>query len=211
MPSKNQLIERWISSGIIKDKKVIEAFEKIPRELFIRKEQKDEAYGDYPLSIGRGQTISQPTTVMLMTEALELKEGDKVLEIGTGSGYQAAIIAKIVGNKGKVFSTEIIKELAEFSRKNIEKLKLRNIEIIECDGSKGHEKEAPYDKIIITAACPKIPKPLVHQLKEGGIIIAPVGNLNEQIMVKGKKKNEMLIEEKLGIFAFVPMKGKFGY
>mgnify|MGYP001569171374 FL=1 len=108
MNPKQRLIEHWTSLGIIKDKKVIEAFKKIPREGFMNPEHKEEAYGDYALSIGEGQTISQPTTVMIMTEALELKEGHKVLEIGTGSGYQAAIISKIIGSKGKLISTEII-------------------------------------------------------------------------------------------------------
>ena len=211
MGQKQKLIEHWISSGTIKDKRVIEAFKKILREKFIHTDKKNEAYGDYPVSIGEGQTISQPTTVMVMTEALELKKGQKVLEIGSGSGYQAAIIADIVGKNGKVISTEIIKELAEFASDNIKKLNIKNIEIIKHDGSKGYEKEAPYDRIIITAACPKIPKILISQLRENGIIIAPVGSMLEQVMIKGKKKNGKLIEEKLGNFMFVPLKGKYGY
>ena len=210
MMPKEQLIEKWISSGTIKDKRVIDAFKKIPREIFL-KDRKEESYGDYPLPIGEGQTISQPTTVMLMTEALELKKNDKVLEVGTGSGYQAAIISRIVGEKGKVVSTEIIKGLAEFAQKNIEKLKLKNIKIRHYDGSKGYKKEAPYDKVIITAACPRIPRPLINQLKENGIIVAPVGNMVEQIMVKARKKGNELSEEKLGQFMFVPLKGRYGY
>ena len=208
---KEQLIKKWISSGTIKDRRVIEAFKKIPREEFIKNKDLDDVYGDYPLPIGEGQTISQPTTVMVMTEALELKESDKVLEIGTGSGYQAAIISNIVGNKGKIISTEIIKDLAEFARNNIEKLKLENVEILCLDGSKGYDKEAPYDRIIITAACPRIPKAIINQLKENGIIIAPVGNMVEQTMIKGTKKNNKLIEENLGQFMFVPLKGRYGY
>src|SRR3989338_2190511 len=192
MPSKQALIDYWISSEVIKDKRVIDAFKKIPREKFINKEHLDEAYGDYPLSIGEGQTISQPTTVVIMTEALELKESDKVLEVGTGSGYQAAIIANIVGKKGKVISTEIADDLAEFAKANIKKLNIKNIKIIRHDGSKGYEQEAPYDRIIITAACPRIPKPLISQLKENGIIIAPVGNMLEQAMIKARKKNGKL-------------------
>ena len=211
MASKEHLIGHWISSGVVKDKRVIEAFKKVPREKFIKKEHLDEAYGDYPLAIGEGQTISQPTTVMIMTQALELKEGDKVLEVGTGSGYQAAIIANIVGKKGKVISTEIAYDLAEFAKNNIKKLNIKNIKIIKHDGSKGYEKEAPYDKMIITAACPRIPKPLTSQLKENGIIVAPVGSMLEQVMIKARKKNNKLIEEKLGDFQFVPLKGKYGY
>src|SRR3989338_6356044 len=160
MSQKQKLIEHWISSDTIKDIKVVDAFKKIKRENFAKPEHKEEAYGDYPLSIGKGQTISQPTTVMLMTQALNLKKGHKVLEIGSGSGYQAAIISQIVGNKGKVISTEIIPELAEFARNNIGKSKIINVEIIHHDGSKGYEKEAPYDRIIVAAGSPKIPKAL---------------------------------------------------
>jgi len=211
MTSKKELIKHWISSGIITDKNVVGAFKNVPREIFINENNIHEAYGDYPLAIGMGQTISQPTTVMMMTEALELNKGDKVLEIGTGSGYQAAIIANIVGKKGKVISTEIIADLCSLAQKNILKLKLKNIKIVHCDGSKGYKNEAPYDRIIVTAACPKIPEPLVGELKENGIIVAPVGNMNEQIMIKAKKNKGKLIEEKLGHFMFVPLRGKHGY
>lgn len=209
--SKKRLIDYWQSSGTIQDKKLIESFKAIPREKFIPEEYTEEAYGDYPLSIGMGQTISQPTTVMLMTEALKLKEGDKVLEVGAGSGYQAAIISKIIGGKGKVITTEIIPELVEFAKKNIKKLKIKNIKIIDYDGSQGYEEEAPYDKIIITAACPEIPKPLIKQLKENGIITAPVGDLFGQQMIKGIKKKGKLETKSLGYFMFVPLKGKHGY
>ena len=211
MSQKQKLIDYWISSGIIKDKKVIESFKEIPRGKFMKPEHKKEAYGDYPLSIGEGQTISQPTTVMLMTEAPELKKGHKVLEVGSGSGYQAAIISKIIGDKGRLISTEIIPELAEFAKNNIKKLNIKNVEIINCDGSKGFAKEAPYDRIIVTAASPKIPKPLIKQLKEGGIIIIPVGDLLEQAMIKGVKNNNKLVEENIGQFMFVPLKGKYGH
>lgn len=196
---------------MIKDMKVIDAFKEVKRDSFMKPEHKEEAYGDYPLPIGEGQTISQPTTVMLMTEALELKEGHKVLEVGSGSGYQAAIISKIVGEKGKVVSTEIIPELAEFAKRNLENAGIKNVEVINSDGSKGYKKEAPYDRILVAAASPRIPKALVSQLKENGIIIIPVGDLNEQTMIKGTKKNSRLIEENLGQFMFVPLKGKYGH
>lgn len=209
--SKKRLIDHWQSSGMIKDKKVIEAFKAIPREKFIPEEYISQAYGDYPLSIGKGQTISQPTTVMLMTEALELKKGDKVLEVGAGSGYQAAIISKIVGEKGKVITTEIVSELAELARNDIKKLKIKNIKIVHYDGGQGYKKESPYDKIIITAACPEIPSKLINQLKENGIIIAPVGDLFSQQMIKGIKKKGYLETKSLGYFMFVPLKGKYGY
>ena len=209
--SKNRLIGNWQSSGMIKDKKVIEAFKVIPREKFIPEEYIDQAYDDCPLSIGKGQTISQPTTVMLMTEALELKKGDKVLEVGAGSGYQAAIISKIIGEKGKVITTEIVPELAELAENNIKKLKIKNSDIVHYDGSQGYKKENPYNKIIITAACPEIPSQLINQLKENGIIIAPVGDLFSQQMIKGVKKKGKLTTKSLGYFMFVPLKGKYGY
>jgi len=154
MTTKEGLIKSWISSGTIKDRKVIEAFRKIPREEFIEESRREESYGDYPLPIGEGQTISQPTTVAIMTQALELEEGHKVLEVGSGSGYQAAIITEIIGTKGKIISTEIVPELAELAKNNIKKLALKNIEILNYDGSKGYAKEAPYDRILVAAASP---------------------------------------------------------
>lgn len=204
-----ELVELLKEEGI-KDKKVLEGILKIDRKLFAAKEYEKEAYGNYPLPIGKGQTISQPWTVAFMLEALELKKGDKVLEIGTGSGWNAALIGFIVGEKGKVISTEVHKELVEEARKNIKKVKLKNVEVIEWDGSKGYAKEAPFDKIICTAACPEIPGPWVTQLKEGGIIVAPVGRY-EQVMVKAKKVGGRLVQEGLGLFQFVPLKGEHGF
>lgn len=209
---KQQLIDYWRRSGIIKDEKLLKEFSEVPRELFIRNGFEEEAYGDYPLPIGEGQTISQPTTVMLMTQALELEQGQKVLEVGAGSGWQAAIIAKIVGNRGKVITTEIIPELAEFAENNIKKAKIKNVEVINYDGSQGYKKEAPYDRIIITAACPRIPPPLIDQLKDNGIIVAPVGSLVfGQDMIKLRKTKSGITTQSLGSFVFVPLKGMYGY
>ena len=208
---KAKLVKHWQDLDIIKDKKVIDAFKKVPRECFIRDGYENEAYGDYPLPIGQGQTISQPTTVMIMTEALEVKQGNKILEVGAGSGYQAAILSKLVGEKGMIVTTEYIKELAEFARNNLKKCDIANVKVINWDGSQGYEKEAPYDRIIITAACPGIPNPLISQLKEKGIIIAPVGSFFGQDMVKGIKNHGQLEIKSLGSFVFVPLKGKYGY
>lgn len=209
---KQRLIDYWKRTGTITDEKLLKTFNEVPRELFIRTGFKEEAYGDYALPIGEGQTISQPTTVMLMTQALELEQGHKVLEVGAGSGWQAAIIAKMVGNKGKVITTEIIPELAEFAKNNIEKAKIKNVKVIHYDGSQGYKKEAPYDRIIITAACPRIPQPLINQLKSNGIIVAPVGSLVfGQNMIKLRKTKSGIEQESLGSFAFVPLKGKYGY
>lgn len=205
---KQKLIDFWLTNKIITDKRVIKAFKELNREKFIKKEYLSEAYSDYPLPIGHNQTISQPTTIAIMTQALELKPTDKVLEIGTGSGYQAALIAKIAR---KVITTEIIPELIEQAKKNIKKANIKNIKVIHTDGSQGYEKERPYDKIIVTAATPNIPKPLIKQLKEKGIIVAPVGPLYSQTMVKGVKMHKDLSTESLGSFVFVPLKGKYGF
>ncbi len=205
---KQKLIDYWLSNKIITDKKLLKAFESLKRENFIDKSYLNEAYGDYPLHIGYQQTISQPTTVMIMIQALELKPTDKVLEIGAGSGYCAAIMAKLAK---KVITTEIIPELAEFAKKNIEKAKIKNVEVIEYDGSQGYKKESSYTKIMITAACPEIPRPLIEQLKNNGIIIAPIGGFFEQTMVKGIKIKNKLETSSLGYFRFVPLKGKYGF
>jgi len=208
----DRLIDYWKGSGIIHDEGLFKAFKKVPRGLFIRGGFEGEAYGDYPLPIGSGQTISQPTTVMLMTQALELKLGQKVLEVGAGSGWQAAIIGAMVGDSGRVITTEIIPELAEFARNNIKNAKIKNVKVINYDGSQGYKKEAPFDRIIVTAACPEMPKPLVEQLKTDGILVAPVGSLVfGQEMVKLRKTKSGIEKESLGSFVFVPLKGKYGY
>ena len=205
---KEELVKYWTDNKIITDKKLIKAFKAIPREEFILGESLNEAYGDYPLPILKGQTISQPTTVMIMINALDLKKTDRVLEVGAGSGYCAAIISKMAKF---VYTTEIIPELAEFAANNIKKIGIKNIEVINYDGSQGYEKKAPYDKIMVTAACPKIPPPLIDQLKQNGIIVAPVAYFLGQTMIKGIKKGQELETESLGNFVFVPLKGKYGY
>jgi protein-L-isoaspartate(D-aspartate) O-methyltransferase len=145
---------------------------------------------------------------MIMIDALGLKGNDKVLEIGAGSGYCAAIMSRIAK---EVYTTEIVPEIVDFARKNLEKANIKNVFVIEHDGSQGYEKEAPYGKIMVTAGCPKIPQPLIDQLKEGGIIVAPISHLLGQKMIKGIKKQGKLKKESLGNFAFVPLKGKYGY
>jgi len=203
------LIKELKGQGI-KDKRVLEAIKKIDRKKFVPKELRNEAYENTALPLKKGQTISQPYTVAVMLEALELKKGDKVLEIGTGSGWNAALIAEII-NPGKVYTLEIVDELIELARENIKKFNLNNVKIIKNDGGLGYEKEAPYDKIILTAACPKIPEILIKQLKENGILVAPVGFRYGQNMIKLKKKNGRTYEENLGNFIFVPLIGKEGY
>lgn len=209
---KDTLISYWKASKLVTDNRLIEAFSSVPREKFVLERFVNEAYGDYPLPILSNQTISQPTTIMIMTQALELKLGERVLEVGAGSGYQAALIAYMVGSKGRVITTEIIPELVGFARGNLEKAGVKNVEVVHYDGSQGYEKEAPYDKIIVTAACPNIPEPLIEQLKIEGILVAPVGSIYTQEMLKLKKlKKDKLDMQSLGEFFFVPLVGKHGY
>lgn len=200
------LIESWKEYNLNLDKKVLEAFRKVKRELFVPHYLKEQAYIDYPLPIGYNQTISQPFTVAIMTNALKLKKGQKVLEVGAGSGYQAAIISKIIGEKGKVITTEIISQLAELARSNLRKAKIRNVIALNKDGSKGYKKESPYDRIIVTAAAPKVPKDLLEQLKPEGILIAPIGSAYHQEMlriIKPKQKQGKLKIERVSEFEFV--------
>lgn len=207
---KEDLANTWRSAKVA-DEKAVQAFLKVPRELFVLEELKEVAYEDCPLPIPCGKTISQPTTTIIMINALELKEGDKILEVGTGSGYHAALMATVIGS-GKVISLEVVPELVAFARANLKKAGITNVIVIEEDGSQGYEKEAPYDKIIITAACPEVPKPLLEQLKNRGILVAPVGPLHEQVMVKMRKKSAAEFEmETLGGFMFLPMVGKHGF
>ena len=206
---KQQLLDQWREQSW--DEKVIKAFEEVNREDFVMEEYKEYAYEDRPLPLLRDKTISQPTTVLIMTQALELKEGHKVFEIGTGSGYQAAIIAKLVGKKGKVVSTEVVPELVNFAKENFKKAGINNVKVIEDDGSRGYKKGAPYDRVIITAAAKEFPPKLIEQLKEGGIIVGPIGTMYEQKMIKGVKENGRLSLEALGSFLFTPMLGKYGF
>jgi len=208
---KSQLMGFWKENFPFNENE-LNAFREIKREDFIPQEIKSQAYEDIPLPILRGKTISQPSTVMMMTHALDLSQGEKVFEIGAGSGYQAAIIAKIVGQQGKVVTTEVVPELVAFSRENLRKAGIKNVFVHEEDGSKGIKEEAPFDKIIITAACKEFPKELLEQLKPEGIIVGPVGDQNEQEMVRGRKdKNGKLELEFLGQFLFSPLYGKYGF
>lgn len=212
MVQKSALVKFWQDNFGFNEME-LKAFQDVKREDFIPENLRNAAYEDMPLPLLRGKTISQPTTVMVMTHALELNQGEKVFEVGTGSGYQAAIIAKIVGPDGKVVTTEVVPELVHFAKQNLEKANIRNVSVYEEDGSNGMKNEAPFDKIIITAACREFPKPLIEQLKLEGIIVGPVGSSQqEQEMVRGvKDKNGHLELEFLGPFLFTPMYGKYGF
>ena len=201
---RNEMVQQQILARDIKDENVVSAMRSVPRHEFVSSNYRDLAYQDSPLPIGYEQTISQPYIVAYMTEILKLAENDTVLEIGTGSGYQAAVLSEIASH---VYSIEIIDELGVKAAKTLEKLGLKNITVKIGDGYKGWPENAPFNAIILTAAPPKIPNPLLDQLKEGGRLIAPVGNEFQELILiikKGKKiKRKRLIPVR-----FVPMTGE---
>lgn len=206
-----KLIEHIKSLGYLKSKQVEEALRKIPRHSFVPESIRHLAYRDTPLSIGYDQTISQPSTVVAMTEALDVKKNQKILEIGTGSGWQTSILSYLIGDKGFVYTIEFIKKLAEFARNNLKKMRTRNVEVFVRDGSLGLEEKAPFDRIMITAACPDIPKPLINQLKVDGIMVIPVGDVYLQEMMIVKKMKKGVEKKSIGNFMFVPLVGKYGF
>ncbi len=205
----DNLINYLKDSEFLTDDNVESAFRNIPRHEFGPKSELDRAYYNEPLSIMKGQTISQPGVVSRMTEWLDIKDGQKILEIGTGSAWQTAILSYLVGT-GTVYSVEFHSELVKFARENLEKFQLDNVHVILGDGSLGYPQASPYDRIIITAACTEIPLPLLEQLGENGLIIAPVGN-SSQSLVLLKKTSEGIIEIKnQPNYVFVPLLGRFG-
>lgn len=207
---RKNLIKKLKKEGYIKSKKIELAFQTIPRENFIYNTLHYSAYADTPLEIGYGQTISAPHMIAIICEELNLKKGQKILEIGSGSGYHAAIVSNILGKKGKLFSIERISYLANFAKRNLIKCGINNVEIILGDGSLGFPKKAPYDRIYITCAAPRIPPDLIKQLKDPGKIIVPVGNVFCTLTSLEKNKGNEIVSH-LGGCTFVPLIGKSGY
>ena len=198
------MVEEQVAARDITDKKVINAMLKVPRHLFVDESQWDSAYNDYPLPIGMGQTISQPYIVALMTENLKLTGKEKVLEIGTGSGYQAAILAEIVE---QVYTVEIIPLLYERAKNPLSKY--TNLKMSNHDGYYGWKEFAPFDRIIVTAAPDHIPQPLIEQLKDGGIMVIPVGPPGwNQVLWKVVKENGDVKTKKIIDVLFVPLTGE---
>jgi protein-L-isoaspartate(D-aspartate) O-methyltransferase len=200
------MIERDLKGRGIKERRVLAAMEAVPRHLFVPEAQRAAAYDDRPLPIGSGQTISQPYIVAYMSELLRLKGDEKVLEIGTGSGYQAAVLAHLAL---RVFSIEIIPTLSERARRLLlERLAFTNIELKVGDGFFGWEERAPFDAILLTAATPKIPEPLWQQLREGGRLILPLGDPGQtQRLARVRKVDGKQIVEPLSDVIFVPLTG----
>ncbi len=203
---RKKMVEEQLQSRDIDNEIVLRVMNKVLRHEFVPFRYMKEAYDDNPVPIGYGQTISQPYIVALMTQCLELNKNDRVLEIGTGSAYQAAVLAKIVK---EVYTIEIIKELAKSAKERLEKLKYSNVKVKHADGYYGWEEHAPFDAIIITAAANHIPTPLLRQLKNGGKLIIPLGNIYTfQTLTIVKKKGEELDTNFITGVRFVPLTGK---
>jgi protein-L-isoaspartate(D-aspartate) O-methyltransferase len=200
---QTQLIPRGI-----RDRRVLDAMQKVPRHLFVDEAMQFKAYDDMALSIGENQTISQPYMVAIMTELLELKGDEKVLEIGTGSGYQAAILAELAK---EVLSVERIASLAGLAEERLHAIGYTTIHIKIDDGTLGWLEESPFDRIIVTAGAPKVPEPLTGQLSENGILVAPVGDRFSQQLVKMQKIKGTIMEEFHTPCVFVPLIGKHGW
>ena len=205
----NDLIIHLKNSKFLTDERVEFALKNIPRHEFIPKSELDYAYNNEPLQIMKNQTISQPGVVTRMTEWLDVRYGQKILEIGTGSGWQSAILSFLVG-KGDVYSVERHSELVKFAQENLKKLNIDNVHVILGDGSLGYPKEPPYDRIIITAACSEIPLPLFDQLNENGLILAPVGDSSQSLVLLQKTSKGLVEIKKQSKYVFVPLIGKFG-
>ena len=194
--------------GFINDEKVERAMLKVERHLFVPEDQVFDAYRDTPLHIGQGQTISAPHMVAMMLELLDLEEGQKVLEVGTGSGYNAALVAEMVGAGGEVHSIERIGELATTARKRLAKAGYGRVNVVVGDGSKGLAEKAPFDRIMVTAAGPRVPEALRSQLRDGGIMLIPVGSMAMQDLVKVLRKGDRFEERRMGGVMFVPLIGE---
>jgi len=199
---RERMVSEQIVSRGVKHKATLDAMKKVPRHMFVPESQLANAYRDNPLPIGYGQTISQPYIVAYMTEIINPKAGQVVLEIGTGSGYQAAVLAEIVG---QVYTIEIIPQLAESSKKLFEKLNYKNIHVKTADGYYGWEEVGPFDAIVVTAAADHIPPPLIDQLKDGGRMIIPVGTpfFVQQLMLVEKNKGKTTTKTLMPV-RFVP-------
>jgi protein-L-isoaspartate(D-aspartate) O-methyltransferase len=203
---RKEMVEHDLKERGITDKRVLNAMADIPRHLFVEENLRKKAYDDHPLPIGEGQTISQPYVVALMTEALNLSSSDRVLEIGTGSGYQAAVLAEIARN---VYTIEIRETLAERASERLKGLGYKNIEVKYGDGYFGWKEHEPFDAIIITAAANHIPPPLIKQLKDGGRLIVPLGpTVYFQTLTLVEKLNGDLKVKQMGSVRFVPMIGE---
>ncbi len=206
--ARERMVREQLEARGIRDPRVLEAMRQIPRHLFVRPEDLQWAYADGPLPIGFGQTISQPYIVARMTELLELQGPEKVLEIGTGSGYQAAILGRLAR---EVHTVERIPQLAQQARERLEALGLHNVHVHVGDGTLGWPQAAPYDAILVTAAAPEVPEPLLHQLAPGGRLVAPVGERGMQYLERWIRQGPEFVRQRFEPVAFVPLIGRHGW
>jgi len=202
---RETMVETQIAARGIADPATLAAMRSVPRHEFLPLRLRDEAYMDYPLPIGHGQTISQPFIVAFMTEAIRPQTGEKILEIGAGSGYQAAVLAQM---GAEVYTVEIVEPLAEMARQTLERLGYKNAHVLHGDGFRGWPEHAPFDAIVVTCAPDKIPPDLVAQLKDGGRMIIPVGGGMEQELVLLRKKGDKVEKQSVLPVRFVPMTGE---
>ncbi len=203
-----RMVDEQLHKRDIREARVLEAMRNVPRHLFVPTEHRHLAYSDGPLPIGSGQTISQPYIVALMTQLLELKGKEKVLEVGTGSGYQAAVLSQLAQ---EVHSIERDASLADEARQVLHALELENVQVHTGDGSVGLEVHAPYDAILVTAAAPDVPPGLLQQLVDGGCLVIPVGGRLGQYLEKWRRKGAEFSKDVLVAVAFVPLRGRYGW
>jgi protein-L-isoaspartate(D-aspartate) O-methyltransferase len=203
-----RMVETQIAARGVRDERVLSAMREVPRHFFVPESYQTSAYNDSPLPIGKGQTISQPYIVAVMTEILRLLPTDKVLEIGSGSGYQAAILGKLAHT---VVTVERIPEVAEIARANLARVGITNVTVVTGDGTIGYPEGAPFDGILITAATPAVPAPLIEQMAEGGRLVAPVGSRDLQELVRLTRHGEQITRELFGGVVFVPLLGEHGW
>jgi protein-L-isoaspartate(D-aspartate) O-methyltransferase len=206
--AREKMIREQIVGRGVKDPRVIEAMLRVPRHLFLPEALLGQAYGDSALPIGEGQTISQPYMVAYLCESLGLRGSEKILEIGTGSGYQAAVLACLAE---RVYSTERIRALLERARKNLDQIRCQNVVTRLADGSYGWEEESPFDAIVVTAGAPSLPRPLAAQLKPGGRMVIPIGDRNAQKLVRIRREGSGFTQEELAECNFVALVGEYGW
>jgi protein-L-isoaspartate(D-aspartate) O-methyltransferase len=205
---RRRMVDEQLARHGIRDERVLEAFRRIPRHHFVPEEASDQAYEDHPVAIGQGQTISQPYMVACMTQALALRGGEKVLEIGSGSGYQTAVLKAL---NADVYSVERLPELSELARGNVERAGFAGVHYRVGDGSRGWPEEAPFDRVIVTAGAPTMPVSLVEQLRDGGSMVIPVGGEEEQELLLVRRGEGRVTRERICSCIFVKLRGEEGW